>query len=347
MNQLKAIIMVVACSVAGLVPATLFMSTPVANAASLSSRKMEISTSKSGAVANVEFTFDYPALLNVGSVQFEYCDNPLFNIACVAPLGIDASIASLVAQSGELGFSLFATTANKLVITRSPTTTSTTTSSYKFSSVTNPSSPIEFFVKMSAYPTFDASGPYSDFGSVVSHTTSDLSISTIVPPILEFCAAITIPLNSCSSAQDSLVQLGELNSSNTSVGTSQILAATNANFGYVMRVYGKTLTSGNNTIQAMNSLGSSSRGQSQFGINLRQNNSPSVGSSLVGVGVASPVSDYNTLNKFKYLDGDKIASSTTVSDYVRYTVSYIANVPQSQRPGVYNTTLTYVISATF
>jgi hypothetical protein len=107
------------------------------------------------------------------------------------------------------------------------------------------------------------------------------------------------------------------------------------------------MTSGNNFIPAMSSGDTSQAGTSQFGINLRSNSLPPVGSNPTGGGNGEPTAAYNTPNQFQFLDSDIIAESSG-ADYLReYTVSYIVNVSGSQAPGIYVSTLTYVCTGSF
>jgi hypothetical protein len=64
-------------------------------------------------------------------------------------------------------------------------------------------------------------------------------------------------------------------------------------------------------------------------------------------GSAVPDATYATPNSYQYANGSTLATSSGVTDYTRFTVSYIVNVAADQAPGVYNTTLTYTASATF
>jgi len=66
---------------------------------------------------------------------------------------------------------------------------------------------------------------------------------------------------------------------------------------------------------------------------------------------ANPLAGYSTVDNFKYLTGDAIASSSNggagPSDIETYTVSYIVNVNGAQAVGTYTTTLTYICTPTF
>jgi hypothetical protein len=151
----------------------------------------------------------------------------------------------------------------------------------------------------------------------------------------------------CSSVSGDTVDLGTLSFSQATAGTSQFSAGTNSPSGYSVFGLGTTMTSGNNTIPSLSFASASTPGQGQFGMNLRANISPAVGSDPVGTGIATPATNYDQPNKFTFKSGDTLVSSPQPSDYNRMTVSYLANIPSSQQPGVYSTTITYQATAQF
>lgn len=124
-------------------------------------------------------------------------------------------------------------------------------------------------------------------------------------------------------------------------------AATNANSGYAITVNGVTLTSGANTITALASQTASTQGNSQFGINLKANATPSVGSEVSGSGSGTASANYGTADQFRFVTGDTVASASGPTNSNTYTVSYIANISGSTKPGSYATDLTYIATATF
>jgi hypothetical protein len=127
----------------------------------------------------------------------------------------------------------------------------------------------------------------------------------------------------------------------------QMVLATNAVSGYNLFLNGTTMTSGNDTIPAMTASDVSRPGTSQFGINLRANTTPAVGANVQGPGLGTPSANYGTADFFRFVPGELIASSPSVTDFSKYTVSYIVNISRDQDPGIYVTTLEYVAVATF
>jgi hypothetical protein len=123
--------------------------------------------------------------------------------------------------------------------------------------------------------------------------------------------------------------------------------ATNGAAGYNISLGGTTMTSGNNVINAMAVDDVSRPGVSQFGINLRANTTPAIGSEPSGPGLGTPTADYNIPDRYKFSSGEIIAGYTGPEDTRRYTVSYIVNVNNTQPVGIYVTTITYVSLANF
>jgi hypothetical protein len=312
----------------------------------LQNRSITIGTSVGGANTSHVFSFNFPVIVNnVGSIAFQYCDDPIDEIACVAPPGVDVSGAVLDNQSGETGFSIASATANRLVIGRPPADTGIQPNTYSFSNVINPSDIGPFYVRISAYTSSDATGSYVSFNSVAASIDTALNINAEVPPILYFCSAVAIPTD-CSDATGVFIDFGDLLTTVTRAGTSQFMVGTNAPNGYNVTANGFTMTSGTNQIDGVLPLGASQTGFSQFGLNLRANLSPPVGADMVG-GSGAVAPNYDFPNLFRYSDGDLVASSTGPTELALYTVSYIVNVNSSQPSGVYNTTITYVCMAGF
>jgi hypothetical protein len=317
-------------------------------AAFLLNRSITISSARASLVVTHTFDFTPQTAGNIGSIVLEYCDSPVFDYPCSAPPGLDLTGASLSSQTGDGGFSISgASTANKIVLTRPPSPTFGNPDQYVFSNVTNPSQADHvFFVRLSTYPTNDASGPLTDNGAVGFAIVSPFNVGANVPPFLRLCVGITVTFD-CSSASGTSLNLGTLTSAAAHAGQSEYSGGTNSPDGYSVFALGTTMTSGNNSITANSSASPSFPGNSQFGINLRANSNPSVGADPSGPGSASPTPGYNQPNLFKFQPGDLISSDTLPSNFRKMTVSYLANIPAGQPGGVYSTTITYTAVATF
>lgn len=324
--------------------------TPVLTlAAPLDSRSLRLENIDPGAVTTHTFTFTHGTTgTPVGSVMFEYCTSPLMQITCVTPSGMDATSATLSNQTGEIGYSVLSTQANQIILTRNPAALPTSNpSSYTFENVSNPTGQFQtFYVRITTYENIDATGTAIDFSAVANATVGKIFISSKVPPYLKFCVGISLS-DDCSSADESVVDLGTLSPTEASSGESQMIAATNAEFGVAIAVYGTTMTSGNNTIPALALPTLSAPGNAQFGMNLRDNSDPNVGQEPTGAGIANPTAQYNIPNRYVFDSGSVVATSPNVTDTRKFTSSYIVNISPSQPPGVYTSTLTYICTATF
>ncbi|HEX8182549.1 MAG TPA: hypothetical protein VF575_03015 [Candidatus Saccharimonadales bacterium] len=333
---------------AAAVPFLLYSSS---NAAQLSFRQLQLSDATvSSTDVKYNFSFNTNTSNSIGSVAFEICDNYQYEQGdpCTPPAGFDASNATLSGQTGIADFTLNpASTGNKLILSRSVSLPASPQQlTMEFSDITNPSTIGSSYVRISTFVTTDASGPETDYGIVVYATTEGIGITTEVPPYLLFCTGITIDGYDCSTAAGNFISFGELSSQAPRSATSQMLASTNAAYGYSVTLAGTTMTAGNNVIPAMTG-GASQRGTNQFGVNARQNVSPAVGSEPNGPGLINPANGYNTPNIFKFNSGDIVASSSNADDYRKLTMSYIVNVGSNQPPGRYVATVSYICLANF
>ncbi len=318
-----------------------------AAAAELTNRAVIITTAVTGAVTDHQFKFNFVSPDDVGSVAFQYCTTPLYEDTCAAPSGLDASNATLSSQFGQTGFVLGTTSSNSIIISRNSASVVPGAAGYSFNNVVNGSlANTTTFVRISTYASNDGNGPVIDKGTVAFTLAPSLAVSAFVPPFLAMCAGVTVSIG-CDSSNGNGINLGHLLATQAATGTTQVAAATNDASGYALTAEGTTLTSGNNVIPALNQPTISSPGTGQFGINLRANSSPAVGNDEEGTGTAIAAAGYGQANLFKYHPGDTIISASTSTNYNRFTVSYLVNIPFGQPAGVYTTTLTYLATASF
>lgn len=312
-------------------------------------RSMFIGSSQAGDTTFYQISFTYPTVNTVGSLRLEFCDNPIPDLPCTVPAGLDITNATLVAQSGETGFSITQQTNSVIVLSRTPTTTGAIASSYRFDNMVNPSGETQdFYVRMTDYASSDASGSFIDFGSVTAHLVPPVEIYSQIPPILVFCVAGTINDDDCTDISGNFADYGELTSSQTHTTSAQMLARTNAQYGYSITVLGRTMTSGIHEIPVLTTPTESFQGVGQFGLNLVANSQPQLGADPVGPGTNAVIAtDYAQPNKFVLRDGDTIVTSSGVTPTRKFTTSYIVNVPQGQSPGTYTTTISYLCLAGF
>jgi hypothetical protein len=314
-------------------------------------RSDELSDSLQGVTATNVVGFQIAGTTaTLGSVEIQFCSNsPIIGIPCTPPTGLDTSAAVLSDQSGNTGFAISGlSNANTLILTRPPAAGNNLDNSYQFDGIVNPTTLGAYYVRLTVFPTPDASGLPTAGGGVALSTTNSLNVNSIVPPFLEFCSAITITDHDCAQASGNYVDFSSLNPNQTSSGTSEFTAATNAKNGYAVTVQGDTLRSGIIAIPALSSPTVSLIGESQFGLNLRTNSVPAVGSDPVGIGgIGVIAANYDIPNQFSFNSGDIVLSTPSVSDFETYTVSYIVNTNSNQAPGFYVTTISYICLANF
>jgi hypothetical protein len=322
-----------------------------ANVIRLQDRSMVVVNPNPGVTTDLKISFTYATPDPIGSIEVLFCLSPIPDDPCTKPIGLDASNVTLESQAGETGYTISFRSANRIVLTRTPSVTSSTPSSYRFDGFINPTNnQRSYAARLSTHLSTDASDPppYVNLGSVLQQTTNGVDLATQVPPILIFCLGGQVSLDCTTTDDNYYTDMGNLSSTQTLTASSQMAAATNATGGFVITANGPTMQAGTNVINSLSTPQPSVKGTSQFGINLRANDDPEVGGDSDGSWAnASPSPDYDIPNHFKYIDGDTIASSVGVNLQHRFTVSYIVNASESLRPGVYTTSLTYICSGRF
>ncbi|HSX08277.1 MAG TPA: hypothetical protein VLG11_05270 [Candidatus Saccharimonadales bacterium] len=319
-------------------------------AAQITARTLTISTSSpaaSAATTTYTFTFTVPSATAVQSFQAQICTTA--SGTCTTPTGFANSSSTLGTITGFPGsWTVNTATAGSLRASTTTSTAPTNNITFTFNNVQNPTTANQtFYARMTTYSD-NAWTNAIDTGTTAASTATQITVSASVPESLTFCTGTSgITSSSCAGATGSAVSLGTLLTSAPGSGTSQIGVTTNATSGYNVTVNGTTLTSGSNTIAALTSPTGSSAGSAQFGLNLRANTVPSVGSDPAGSGSAAPTTNYNTVNSYTFNNGDQIVSTVTPDNFRLFTVSYIANITSVTPPGTYSTTLTYICTAKY
>lgn len=318
--------------------------------AQLGNRQLLISSSVASDQATYVWSFNIASAGTLGSIRLQVCANdPIIGTPCTAPAGFDASSAVLTNQTGPGGFVVSPlSTANIIILSRPPAAATPGPASFTFNPVKNPSSGGSYYGRIETFASSDASGSNIDYGGIAfAVVNSAINLQATVPPYLTFCSGITISGYDCRTAAGNYINFGNLSPNNTASATTQLLTVTNADYGYNISYSGHTMTSGNNIISPLTASDVSRPGVSQFGFNLRANQTPSVGNDPAGPGAGTPTPAYNRPDWFTFNSGDTIASATAPDDNRKYTVSYIVNVPKTQPPGVYVSTVTYICLANF
>lgn len=286
----------------------------------------------------------------VGSVDMLFCIDPIPYMPCVTPPGLDVSQAVLSNQTGEIGFSILTKSTNHIVLSRtSAALTSPEVSSYTFTNIKNPNDTSQAFsIRLKSLGSSDGTGQQIDFGSVRGSVTNAIVIETQVPPMLIFCAAGEVEDYCQGTNENYYSDMGNLSADNTLIAQSQMAVGTNATAGFVITANGLPMSAGNNVIDGLEMPTESTQGINQFGINLVANDQPTVGLDPAGEWAnAVAATDYSQPNKYKYVSGDVVAYSDSVSLMKKFTISYIVNSDPDLRAGVYSTTITFMASGRF
>jgi hypothetical protein len=322
---------------------------PLIQADQVQYRSLVVGSELPSAITSYKLSYTIAYSSVIGSMELQFCSNdPLVGDVCDAPSGFYMSSASLDNESGIGDWAIKSSMNNSMVLTRAPAAVLTPQPvMIDLSNITNPNHVGPYYARITTYSSTDGSGQPSDFGGDALFIGGGISVSTYVPPYLEFCSGLTINGYDCTSATGAYINLGDLSYLHPSFSSSQMVAASNSGTGYTIEDGGTTLTSGNNIIDQLSSPQASQPGSAQFGLNLRDNTSPAVGADPSGQGSGEPAPNYNQPNLFQFQPYDVIASTSRADAVRKYTVSYLVNVASDQSPGIYDGSLTYICVANF
>ena len=137
--------------------------------------------------------------------------------------------------------------------------------------------------------------------------------------------------------------------------TSTFSVSDYTSYGYVVDILGSPPSNEGHTITPMGTDAdggpqASQTGTNQFGINLVANTAPSAFGANPDhgqFGVGSAATNYNTPNKFRFVDGETIATGPKSSGITTYTISYLVNVDGLMPGGHYTSDLSLICIATY
>lgn len=343
---IMSLVLASALVLVGLVPAHV-------SAAQLSARKLTLSTSQGGASATWAFTFTPSVTTALNGISFQVCDSASGTCNIPGSWTNTGSAFSTLTYNGssQSSWALDNTTGYLRIKNNSSVATANGPIVATFNTVTNPTTTnATFYVRIITYTGDDFTGAL-DNGVVAASTAQQITLSGTMDESLVFCVGTSITGQNCGTIAGSSINFGTFSSSSTSSGTSVMAASTNGVSGYSITVNGTTLTCsacvGTPSIAALASQTSSSAGTAQFGLNLKDNATPNVGTEVSGSGSATATANYATADQFRFVTGDPVASYTGSTNANTFTVSYIANVPGSQPAGSYSAVMTYIATATF
>lgn len=326
-------------------------------AANLTTRSLTLGTSAGNTSTTWTFTFNGGSSAVLKGISFQICDAA--SGTCNTPgswANTGATFGSLTyigsSQSGWAIDNAGAGGAQFLGIkNNSASNSSADPIIATFNTVTNPNTTnATFYVRVSTF-TGNTFTTGLDAGVVAASTSQQITLSGTVDESLVFCTGTSITGTNCGTVGGTSVAFGTFSTGSTKSGTSVMAASTNGVSGYNITANGTTLTcggcAGTPTIAALASQTASSVGTSQFGLNLRANTTPSVGSNPSGSGSGSYTANYGTVDQYRFVTGDAVASAAGATNANTFTCSYIVNTGGAQAAGAYSAVMTYIATAIF
>lgn len=200
--------------------------------------------------------------------------------------------------------------------------------------------------------SYNARGSAGDLGNGEATSASYAAFGGSITPDQEY-----LEMNITSGSVD----LGTISNTSTGIGVSTFYVRAYINGSYVVKSMNQPLKNGSYTWAAKGTLGTSTQGTEEYGINMVANTSPTNGSFPAGAG-ANPVlvpsatfangqaaTGYNTTNNYKYVAGDTIATSGSGRAWGRtdYTMTIIANASPLTPGGAFTVDEDLVVVATY
>lgn len=330
--------------------ASLFNPGSAQAAGQLTSRKVTLGSSAGNTATTWAFTFTQTEATALNGITFQVCTTA--SGGCSAPgswTNAGSAFTSLTYNgSNQTGWALDNAAGYLRIKNNTSVAAVSSPVVASFSSVTNPATTnAAFYVRVLTFSGDDYTSQV-DNGVVAASTSQQLSLTATVDETLTFCTGTSgITNSSCAGATGSAVAFGTLSASSTNTGISQFGVGTNALTGYAVTVNGTTLTSGGATIGALASQTASASGSEQFGLNLRDNATPNFGTDPDGSGTATPTATFNTVDQYRFVTGDTVASKAGSDQFRRFHAAYIANIDTATEAGAYSSILTYICTATF
>lgn len=153
------------------------------------------------------------------------------------------------------------------------------------------------------------------------------------------------------------INTGGLSTASAYTATATFSVKTYLASGYVVVNASPAPQNGSYTMASPSTPTSSTPGTEQFGMNVVANTTGCGAPANFGANPSQnpdstfsfgqAASGYNTCGKFKYVNGDTIASSTSSSGETDYTISYIFNISNVTPGGTYTMTHVLVATSTF
>lgn len=345
------------------------------SAAAITTRSIELS-SATAAASNVTYDVTFTPATNAAAVVLDFCsDSPIYGQTCTAPVGFDASSATVSGTGATRG--TLTTPANSQVEVVDSLTGGASVN-FTLSGVTNPTnattSSTGFYARIVTFDTQADANAYAstgtntgkqDDGGVALAITDNVGVSAAVRESMTFCVSKDLPSGNCGTANDPgnsnspdpvtapTLTLGQgtppavaLDSSTVSTGDVYAQLSTNAASGAVVNLKSDTTGCGgmvragaaNCDITPATYTTGISAGQALFGVKVGSAATDAPGVTASGTFEAVTASHYNSSTyNMNYTAGDTAGVTSTYGDPILDTNS----VPVSNK----NMKLTFGASA--
>ncbi len=188
-------------------------------------------------------------------------------------------------------------------------------------------------------PGQQAVGGTGGSGTSTNYTVQSGSVTASEPRLL--CALNTASIN-----------FGSLSTSLPATGTATFSVLNYTAYGYIVSIIGSPPSNSGHALTNLASNASSTPGTEQFGINLVDNSTPNVGTNPVQVpdntfSFGEIATNYDTVNSFRYAQGETIASGPKSSGQTDFTISYLINASTTTPGGKYSGNQTIVCTGRY
>jgi hypothetical protein len=148
------------------------------------------------------------------------------------------------------------------------------------------------------------------------------------------------PRLSCLVNTSSL-NFGALSTGATVSSTATFSVLNYTSYGYNVSLIGSPPSNGSHDLNALATNSTSIIGTEQFGLNLKDNATPDIGTEPVQVPSSSfsyggPTANYGITDSFRYVAGEAVATAPKSSGQTDYTISYIINTAVTTPGGKYS-----------
>jgi len=301
-----------------------------ANAATVSSRSIQMSTAAQGATG-VTYTVTFtPSGTSVQSLVLDFCDSassPIPGAACTTGAGVPDFTSATVSSTFMTSLTAGTKGLGQIKLAGTAASTASTAQTITISNVTNPTSAAQttctatngsgctFYGRVytygnATYGTYSSAtsiGSAVDTGGFALATSQSITITATVKESLTFCASKTQPSAGCTTGVAApALTLGHgsptaLDSTAVDADTAYFGCSTNANGNVVVRIKGTVPTSpSSNTIPAVSAGGSAgpysiTAGTAAFGLRIGTVSGTDYSASGV-----TPTAKYNSATQYSW-----------------------------------------------